>query len=386
MTAKKRFLTRLLTLLFCLGLVLPVPVRAADLYFTSVDDSLLPLTSATMPVWSGGKLYVPYTVFDRNTTGVDLGVKCIYNRNSDTITLYTPQEMLLLVFDLKNGTCRDEITGSSYDSKAITRNGQPFLPVNFVCDYFDLAHNYTRVIEGYLIRIKSGSAVLSDSDFIDAASDLIERRAREFNQSLIPPTSLPQLPIQPTPSDATPVDAPAGDMRAYLAFRCEQAGELSTILDALDAGNVRAVFFCSPQILDAERDLVRRITGSGHSLGLLAEGQDEAASRDILAEGNSLLARTIHSRTMLAYADESLHGPLESEGWVCWNESFLLTPSDTTSPYTFANNTLSRLKNQTRTTFLTMNADKNTARVLPHLLRQLQINHFLIGTPMETRL
>ena len=381
MTAKKRFLTGLLTLVFCLGLMLPLPVRAADLYFTSVDDSLLPLTSATMPVWSGGKLYVPYTVFDKGSTGVDLGLKCIYNRNSGTVTLYTPQEMLLLVFDLNAGTCRDEITGSTFDTKAITRNGQPFLPVNFVCDYFELVRTYVRIDEGYLIRIKSGNVVLSDSKFLDAANDLIERRVREYNQSLAPSID----PNPPSVKPETPVE-PSADVRTYLAFRCEQADDLPAILDALDVGNIPAVFFCTPELLASEQELVRRIMGSGHSLGLLAEGESEAASRDLLAEGSALLARTTHSRTTLAYVPDTQSGTLEDEGWVCWNESYLLTLTDSVSQYTFAANTLRRLEGRTRATFLTMDADQNTARVLPHLLRQLQLNHFVIGTPMETRL
>ena len=384
MTVKKKFLAGLLTLIFCLGLMLPVPVRAADLYFTSVDDSLLPLTSATMPVWSGGRLYVPYTVFDQNITGVDLGLKCIYNRNSGTVTLYTPQRMLLLVFDLESGTCRDEITGNSFDTKAISRNGQPFLPANFVCDFFDLERTYTRIDEGYLVRIKSGNVVLSDSKFIDAANDLIDRRVREYNQSLTPPTQS-DLPASP-PEELDPPEEHAADVRTYLAFRCEQGDDLPGILDALDAGNIRAVFFCTPDFLAAEQDLVRRIMGSGHSLGLLAEGESEADSRNILTEGSALLARTTHSRTTLAYVPDTQSVTLEDEGWVCWNESYLLTLTDSMSPYTFAANTLRRLKNQTRTTFLTMDADQNTARVLPHLLLQLQLNHFVIGTPMETRL
>ena len=47
-------------LLFCLLLVLQlaVPVRAAgSVYFVAAEASVLPLTDATMPFWSGGYLY-----------------------------------------------------------------------------------------------------------------------------------------------------------------------------------------------------------------------------------------------------------------------------------------------------------------------------------------
>ena len=40
-----------------------------------------------MPLWSGGVLYVPYTVFDgNNSTGVNLGISSGYSRSSGTVT------------------------------------------------------------------------------------------------------------------------------------------------------------------------------------------------------------------------------------------------------------------------------------------------------------
>lgn len=61
------------TLLFCLLLVLQLalPVRAAgSVYFVAAEASVLPLTDATMPFWSGGYLYVPASVF----TGFDISI------------------------------------------------------------------------------------------------------------------------------------------------------------------------------------------------------------------------------------------------------------------------------------------------------------------------
>ena len=67
MNKRHRIIPRLLALLVCLALLFPLPVSAADLYFTSVNDNLLPLMADTMPLWSGGQLYVPYTVFDKDS-------------------------------------------------------------------------------------------------------------------------------------------------------------------------------------------------------------------------------------------------------------------------------------------------------------------------------
>ena len=47
-------------------------------YFTAVNDQLLPdLSDGTMPFWSGGRLYVPYTAI----AGTDLGL--FYSRSRD---------------------------------------------------------------------------------------------------------------------------------------------------------------------------------------------------------------------------------------------------------------------------------------------------------------
>ena len=127
----RAFLPKLLVLAVCLGLLLPTPVSAADLYFTSVNDRVLPLTADTMPLWSGGLLYVPYNVFDKETCGVDLDISTSYSRDAGTVTFYRIRQ--ILVFDLNTGTSRDDITGETYYAKAIIRNGRPYVPLNMVC-------------------------------------------------------------------------------------------------------------------------------------------------------------------------------------------------------------------------------------------------------------
>ena len=387
---KRKFpiLPRLLALILCLGLLVPVPVSAADLYFTSVNERLLPLTSDTMPLWSGGLLYVPYNVFSREVCGVDLDIITSYSREAGTVSFYRTRQ--ILVFDLNTGTSRDDITGEVYYAKAIIRNGKPYVPLNMVCNFFGLARSYTAIDQGYLVRIKNKDAALSDADFIDAASDLINRRVREYNQSLNPSTDT----ITPSTPDTTPAPVPddedsaqsTTDKRTYLAFRCRSAGELTNILNTLDDQGVFAMFFLTPEALEEAGALVQRILGTGHSIGLLAEGTDLEYSRYLLEQGNRLLELTAHTRTTVAYVPKSYRSTLEEEGWVCWSETLSLDPSDTVGANTFASNTLRRLSGRTGSVYLTMDADANTARVLASLLRQLENNHFILSTPLETRL
>lgn len=65
MAFKRRIFFRFAALLLCLALLVPsVPAAAANIYFTSLNDQVLPLTADTMPVVSGGVMYVPASVFD----------------------------------------------------------------------------------------------------------------------------------------------------------------------------------------------------------------------------------------------------------------------------------------------------------------------------------
>lgn len=378
-------IARFLAVILCLALLLPLPVSAADLYFTALNDTVLPLTSDTMPAWSGGQLYVPYTVFDSSTNGgIDLGIYCSYNRDTGSLAfMYNISK--ILVFNVKTGICRDELTGEPYSAKAIMRNGRPYVPLSMVCSFFGLEWSYSSISQGYLVRIKSDSVVLSDAKFIDAAGELINRRLREYNQSLNP-TPDPATPSTPSVKPDNGDEAPSASVRTYLAFLCQSGCELSAVLDALDSQGKYALFLMTPQALRENSNLVRRILGTGHSLGILAEGDSLEETRALLEEGNQILGQTVYTRTTLARVPKDQRTALESEGWVCWNETLSLSPTDTVGGSTFASNTLRRLEGRTRTTYLTLPGSANTGRVLTALLRQLDNNNFVVSTPLETRL
>lgn len=130
----KRGIALLLTAVLWAGLVMPA--SAANLYFTSINDSVALLTSDTMPFWSGGILYVPYTVFDsaKNGIGVSLGLSASYNQDSGIATVYNLKQQMLS-FDLNTGICRDDMTGTTYSARAVMRSGKPYLPLNMVCSF-----------------------------------------------------------------------------------------------------------------------------------------------------------------------------------------------------------------------------------------------------------
>lgn len=388
MRRNHKFLSFALAAVLFLGLSAPFPASAASLYFIGLNDNVPPMTAGDMPFWSGGTLYVPYTVFDANLngSGVNLGLYTSYSRSEGAVTLFDLRNML--VFDLNTGACRDDITGAVYNSQAILKNGRPFVSVSMVCSVFDLDYSYIRlpyISQGYLVRIKSPDAVLSDELYISAAQDLINTRLREYTKSLSSAaTSTPSGGSESAGPSQNPVQEPdGGNTAVYLAFRCGSADGLAGILNALDTGRYSALFFLSPRLMEEEGDLVRRILGTGHSVGILAEGEDV---EDQLRQGQRALEAAAHARTTLAYVPDDWWAALEEEGWVCWEETLSMEPSPTVGAGTFANTVLNRLGGRYRSVCLTLSGGEASARVLPTLLRQLAGSHYTLSVPLETRL
>ena len=381
MRKKRPVLPLVLAVILAVGMFQPMPAAAANLYFTGINDSVAPLTSSSMPYWSGGTLYVPYTVFDanQNGVGVSLGLYTSYNHRSHIVTIFNLKQML--VFDLERGTCRDDMTGAAYDARAVMRYGKPYVPLYVVCSVFGLEYSYNQlsyISQGYLVRIKSADAVLDDGLFIDRARELINNRLRDYTQSLSPAETTPTIPVSPS----EPPEVDGGNVATYLAFRCESADGLSAILNTLDGTGQYALFFLAPQVIEEEGGLVRRILGTGHSVGILArEGEEEALSRGRLA-----LEELAHTRTTLAYVPDGARAGLEEQGWVCWKETLYLEPGDSVGGTAFAGTVLNRLGTRRRTVYLTLEGSGNTARVLSALLRQLSSNHYTVAVPVETRL
>ena len=388
---RKQLLCAFLSLLIFLTLFLPAPAAAADLYFTAVNDNILPLTADTMPVWSNRTLYVPYSVFDQSSTGINLDIYCSYSRNENTVTLLNLKK--ILVFDLNSGECRDDLTGETYSAQAIIRNNRPYLPVAAVCSFFGLTYSYNTISQGYLVRIKSSAVILSDAKLIDSGQNLINLRLRDYNQSIAPstdpgytnPSVSPAPPVSPSePDDKN--NPSSTSVRTYLAFRCEQSEGIAGILDTLDANNLCGLFLFTPQTLEPCEDLVRRILGTGHSIGLLAEGGTLEQTKLLLEQGQTLLQSLHYTRATIACVPKEQRSTLENEGWVCWSSTFSLSPGPSSNSSAFAANTLHRLEGRTYSTYLSLPASLDTKRVLPALLHQLDTKNFVVSVPMETRL
>lgn len=390
-TIKKRIFAILCILTLCAALLLP-SAAADDVCFTAINDTVLPLAADSMPVWSGGVLYVPHSVFDSSSTGVSLGTSCIYNKRSNTVSVFSLSKMVL--FDLSSNTCIDQGTGKRVSAKAIMRNGRAYLPVSTVCSLFDLlTPGYVSTEYGYLVRIKNNSAVLTDSQFIDAADNTLSRRLKEYQQSLIVPESKPPVSItvppetSPIPTPSTPPDTSSQNpsLPTYLAFRCTDPEYASVIADILENNHKAGLFFFRPQDLASQGALIRRLSGSGHSIGILAEGSDITETLALLEEGTEVLQAISHTRTYFALVPKSHRTQAAELGWACWNSSKTYTPDNSVSGYTHALNIIRSLPGSGRI-YLTLDSSQYTAGCLSALFQQLEIKNYILSVPRETRL
>ena len=288
----RRFAALALTLLL-LACLTGVPVRASadGVYFTAANDQLMELTADTMPFYSNDVLYVSSRLFE----GGELGVSYARHTSLGLATLYSSS--LDLRFDLAGQVAYDK-QNNLYPGYAIERGGVVFFPLNMVCRYFGLTWTQTATDTAPLIRVKSDSVVLSDADFIYAATRLMSARYSDYEraQGGRPVT-------QPGPNDPAVTDPPiqaAEGQKVYLLF---DGGAARDLLPALDG--VQATFLLTEEDL-SDGDLLRALAAGGHAPVLRLAGDTEEAAAAELRRGREALDAGLTPDAVLTDAEEAL--------------------------------------------------------------------------------
>lgn len=290
---------RMLALACVLALVLtlcPAAPAAEVVYITAINDTIPEIDGASMPFWSGGYLYVSCAIF--REFGID------YNRSvsKQSLVLYRSRGGGALIFDMKNNLSMDS-QNNIYIEPAMTRNGQVFVPVGRVAEYFGLIYTYTKISCGYLVRIRNNSSILDDAMFLDAASGQLAYRYNQYQQSLLP-SAAPQDPDTGTgPGEEEP--SVGGGRNLYISTLVEDTEQASGLLDVLGtAGSV--TFYLRPEVLESAGDLTRRMLAAGHAVGLTADaGGGAGPALEQLRQGNQMLSRATGSKTRLVWLDSA---------------------------------------------------------------------------------
>lgn len=304
---KRRWAALALCLLLLVSLPLPTAEAAEDVYFTAVEDTIMSLSDATMPFWSGGYLYIPASIFTGTMRKV-WGVRYQYVE-SEQFVILSHDDGRILFFDLDSGDAKD-IDGATVRPGALRRNGVVFVPAYAVTRYFNLVYSVMDVDHGHLVWLRQQGSNLSDEAFANAAVYPMASRYAEYQRNK-------QASGQPgeTPDVGTEIDG----KRVYL---CMTGGSnTSAMLDALDRYDAQAAFFCGPEFLETRGDLLRRMTVTGQTIGLLVDGADPARSvLEQLEAGNRALARATCGGTRLVFlqnASEEDRRVVREAGYSC---------------------------------------------------------------------
>lgn len=269
---KRRILSLVLSVLLMLSLV-PTGTRAAlsGVYFTAVNEQLLELSYDTMPFWSGNTLYISSRFFEQG----DLEVRYVRNASLGLAVLYTAKTDLR--FDLEAMTATDK-SGRVYTTPAIEKNGVVFFPMNLVCSYFGLTASYLETDTVPLIRLTNLSAVLSDKDFVDAASSMMAERYTAYEAWW--------NARQPDQSDSRPPVQASEGQKIFLLLESLSAQETFSAMEVLEEH--QATFLLPLEQL-ADGDLVRALVAGGHGVALLAQGESQEELREQILSARDLV-------------------------------------------------------------------------------------------------
>ena len=338
---KKRLHAFLCALALVSVLTLPAwgSSNSSTVYLLAVGDKFY---DAYQPAVINGVIYVPYTIFDRSATGVDLGVYYGITPEQGTIlTLYSLSGML--TFRVQMGVCEDN-QGNPMNFHAIPRYGIPYVPAAAVCGFFGLQYSFLPTSDrGTLIRITSPTSPgMDDGFFLKSAQGAMAYRYNQIIQSQTPQPTPSPAPSTPPPVTSRPPATSNGDTRIYLALDASQASGDWT---ALFPDGTYALFLFTPDSLAGQASLVRKAVAAGHSVGLLVDPSlDVQSALEELERGNSLLSHIARVKTRIYALSEAVpasqrsdafrlrEDPLSTEGWTRWQANWHTAPNPANVP------------------------------------------------------
>lgn len=376
---KKRITALFLSLALALVLALALPAAgssSAPVYLLAVNDKFCDLPGGALPIAVNGVIYVPYSVFDRNLTGVDLKVYYSITAERDTIlTLYALSGTL--TFNVTMGTCEDTL-GNVMDFYARPRNNIPYVPAAAVCSFFKLQYSFLPTSDrGTCIRITDPSSThLDDGNFLIAARGAMTTRYNQVLQSLSPKPSTPA--VTPPPVVSRPPVGSSGDVQVFFSIDASQS---ESDLTGLFPSGVYALFLFTPESLTRQASQVRKAVAAGHSIGLLLDSSlDPEAALAQLEEGNRLLRHIARTRAHIVAGTGALNGSLREtltgSGWALWEPSFRSAANPSTIQSTLGS----------RPSTVRMDLTATSLSAVSRVVTALQNGGYDLRRPLETEL
>ena len=293
---KKRIAAAVLAVLLVISVLPPPGGAEATPYvcFLAVNDTLLDLSN--MPYTQGGTTYVPYWIFK------NFRIYYSFFSGNSTATLYTSERQLY--FNMADGKTYDG-SDNPYSISAVYRGGVVYVPVGFVCAFFGIRWSPIQGNEyGDIVRIRDGSEVLSDSQFLSAAASLMQSRYTAYVNASSGQTG--SNPPTPSGGNGEHPEIDKSNTAVSLSF---QGMPTPGMLDTLASFHVSACFFVTPQEIRSFPDMLRQLLGGGHSVGVLCGEDPEGDCR----EASALLFEAAMHKTLLVAAPPGLEEPVSEK-------------------------------------------------------------------------
>jgi len=362
---KKKILASLTALAIVFGIavtVFPISRAAVVPYFISVNDTLLPFNENNMPLFQNGTYLIPANVLPSAGVFVVDAVsdeRVMLSRGTRFVIFYVRQEVMI-----------DQDGNLSWAPAHRTGN-RFYVPLTPVASHFGLTYEIIRrddIIPNTrvsVIRINPNQFVNAES-FIGLHSDAIrDSYNRHFNAAN-------QTDIAPPDDDIPPSFA---DVTVYLSFYNLSAGSTEEILGILSNAGFLGTFFASADDIVENPGLVRRIAGSGHTVGIwIQDGiyyEEYQSASDLLFEAAKLT--TVLVATNLTLEPEELPSNL-----VVW-DSMQSSGNITAASVINALPTTSGARHGVR-----FNCSENTAAILPGVLSHLRESDYTVVPIVET--
>ena len=297
---RKKIAAWILCVLMVFQLSAPPAAKAADyVYFVAVGENILPLSDKTMPFWSGGYLYIASSIITGSVRDI-LDISCIRNQNQKRLVLYSVKDAESLFFEWEKDYATDK-EGNVYYPGAIYKNGEVFVPAALVARLFGLQYSVTAVstavdgeaVKGDLVWLRQPGHILSASVFADAAtSGAIPERYADYMKS---------KRAQEVESDTAAAPEDGVEVEGKRIYLCLTAGEdASALMDQLDQYQAQAAFFCTPEFMEENGALLRRMTATGQSIGILADADDpDRTVLEQLSAANQVVEEATFGKTRL---------------------------------------------------------------------------------------
>jgi hypothetical protein len=204
-----------------------------------------------------------------------------------------------------------------------------YVPLRNVCEFFGLTYQIVDVSRDIIPdRQMQVIRIISDSPVNGLTAVGMNRNAIRvaYNEYYSPPpTPSPQPPVGGVPQPPPVVEPPPNysDVTVHLSFFDISAGSAEGILDLLDlqaASAFHSCFFVSADDIVHNPGLIRRISGTGHTLGIWL---DEGTHEEFL-NTSALLFEAAKIRSLIVSADEGSELAMEmaaARGLVFWDSA-----------------------------------------------------------------